>query len=54
MYACPECNSEVAVEPSTRVTTIIVCGACQSELEVVSTDPIELALAPAIEEDWGE
>lgn len=54
MYACPECDAQVAVDLTTRVTTIVVCAGCQSELEVVSTDLIELALAPAIKEDWGE
>ena len=33
---------------------IIQCPECGVELEVVNEDPLELALAPEEEEDWGE
>jgi len=33
---------------------IVVCDRCSSELEVVTTSPVLLALAPEVEEDWGE
>ena len=33
---------------------VIQCPECGVELEVVSEDPLELALAPEEEEDWGE
>ena len=33
---------------------IIECEECGAELEVVSEDPLEFALAPEEEEDWGE
>nr|WP_246062430.1 lysine biosynthesis protein LysW [Haloactinospora alba] len=33
---------------------IVVCEDCSSELEVVAVDPPVLALAPEVEEDWGE
>jgi alpha-aminoadipate/glutamate carrier protein LysW len=36
------------------VTSIVVCPACQAELEVIGVDPVEFALAPEIEEDFGE
>lgn len=36
------------------VTEIVVCPDCGAELEVIGVDPVELALAPEIEEDWGE
>jgi alpha-aminoadipate carrier protein LysW len=51
---CPECNAEVPVEGNVRVGEIVVCPDCQTELELVSVNPVELALAPEIEEDWGE
>ena len=54
MGICPECNAEVAVAANVRVGEIVVCPDCQTELEVVSVNPLELALAPEIEEDWGE
>ncbi len=54
MSPCPECSAEVAVEDTARAGEIVVCPECQAELEIVGTDPVELALAPEIEEDWGE
>ncbi len=36
------------------ISEILVCDDCQAELEIVSTEPPELVLAPELEEDWGE
>jgi alpha-aminoadipate carrier protein LysW len=33
---------------------ITQCPDCGTDLEVVSIDPLEVALAPEEEEDWGE
>ncbi len=33
---------------------ILDCGDCGAELEVRSVSPLTLALAPQVEEDWGE
>lgn len=33
---------------------IIECAQCRSELEVVSVSPLLMAVAPEVEEDWGE
>ena len=54
MSQCPECNAAVPVATNARVTSIVVCPACQLELEIISVQPIELAIAPEIEEDFGE
>ncbi|MFE6229077.1 MULTISPECIES: hypothetical protein [unclassified Streptomyces] len=51
---CPECMGELAVRPDVLPAEIVVCQSCSSELEVVATDPVVLALAPEVEEDWGE
>lgn len=51
---CPECGAEFVIPADTLVGEIIVCPECGAELEVMSTDPPELALAPEVEEDWGE
>ncbi|GAB2794028.1 lysine biosynthesis protein LysW [Amycolatopsis magusensis] len=51
---CPTCDVGVAVDNTVLPNEIVMCGECRSELEVVTTDPIRLALAPEIEEDWGE
>jgi alpha-aminoadipate carrier protein LysW len=51
---CPECDAEITLPEGTVVGEIIVCPECGAELEVVSLDPPELALAPEVGEDWGE
>ena len=52
--ACPDCTASVPAPPGARVSTITVCGSCQAELELISLDPPAYALAPEIEEDFGE
>jgi alpha-aminoadipate/glutamate carrier protein LysW len=54
LTTCPECAADVAVPAGTLEGEIVACPDCQAELEVVSLDPPELALAPEVEEDWGE
>jgi alpha-aminoadipate/glutamate carrier protein LysW len=51
---CPCCETELAVPSDSMLSEILVCNECQSELELISVDPIEVVLAPEIEEDWGE
>ena len=51
---CPECEAELALGPNVEESEIIVCPDCGVELEVISVDPIELEMAPEVEEDWGE
>ncbi|MGW8555978.1 lysine biosynthesis protein LysW [Streptomyces tubercidicus] len=52
--ACPECDAQVQIESNTRVSEIVECGDCRSELEVTSLAPATLTQAPEVEEDWGE
>jgi alpha-aminoadipate carrier protein LysW len=52
--ACPECDGEVALGDTVRLSEIVECGECRSELEVVALGPAVLARAPEVEEDWGE
>jgi alpha-aminoadipate carrier protein LysW len=54
MISCPVCDVEVAIPPKTRLSEILECADCRSELEILSLDPVTLALAPEVEEDWGE
>ena len=51
---CPECSAEVTLEADARVSEIVECVECRSELEIESTEPPTLILAPEVEEDWGE
>ena len=50
---CPECEAAVDVQ-GLLVGEILYCQDCSAELEVRSIEPAEVALAPQIEEDWGE
>lgn len=51
---CPECEATITLGKNTVEAEILACPECGAELEVVSLDPPELALAPQEEEDWGE
>jgi alpha-aminoadipate carrier protein LysW len=53
MTQCPECEAEVTVQ-GLMVGEIIFCPDCNAELEVINVEQPEVALAPQIEEDWGE
>ena len=50
---CPECEAELSLE-NVEKGEIVQCPECSAELEVISTDPLQLDLAPEEEEDWGE
>ena len=39
---------------SVRLNEILECAGCRIELEIVALSPVVLALAPEVEEDWGE
>jgi len=54
VQTCPECEDEVQISPSVRLNEIVECAGCRSELEIVALNPTVLALAPEVEEDWGE
>jgi alpha-aminoadipate carrier protein LysW len=51
---CPVCAAEIAITDDMVAGELISCPECGSELEVLSTNPPELAEAPQEEEDWGE
>ncbi len=51
---CPACDGKVELPEPARLCEVVECPECSSELEVVSLDPVQLTLAPDIEEDWGE
>ena len=53
MATCPECDAEFELT-GVEKGEIIQCPECGVELEVVNEAPVELALAPEEEEDWGE
>lgn len=54
MITCPICETPVDIPGQSRLSEILECADCRSELEVVSLDPLMLVLAPEVEQDWGE
>jgi alpha-aminoadipate/glutamate carrier protein LysW len=53
MTNCPECEVGIAVQ-DLLVGELIYCPECNAELEVLRLEPPAVALAPQVEEDWGE
>jgi alpha-aminoadipate/glutamate carrier protein LysW len=53
MTHCPECEADITVQ-GLMVGEIIYCPDCSAELEVLRLEPPAVALAPQVEEDWGE
>jgi len=54
MPECVECGADVALHETVETGEIVDCATCGAELEVVGVDPVELDMAPELEEDWGE
>ena len=50
---CTECAARITAAV-TLPGEILDCADCGAELEVRSVSPLVLALAPQVEEDWGE
>lgn len=50
---CPECGADLGLT-DVEVGEIVSCPECGADLEVLSVNPLQLGLAPAEEEDWGE
>ncbi len=53
MTHCSECEAEITVQ-GLMIGEIIYCPDCNAELEVLGLEPPTVALAPQLEEDWGE
>ncbi len=51
---CPECYAEVPIPSDVMENELVSCPDCGAELEIISLNPLELDLAPEVEEDWGE
>ena len=50
---CPECAGDLQLE-QVELGEILVCDDCGAELEVLSLNPLSIALAPQESEYWGE
>jgi lysine biosynthesis protein LysW len=54
LAACPECGFEIHVDEDVDKGETMTCEECDSKLEVVGLDTIELDLAPEEEEDYDD
>ena len=54
MSECTVCGARLALAEDILVGELIECEDCGSELEIVSTDPLQIEEAPEAEEDWGQ
>ncbi len=54
MALCPECDAEVDIPADAMENELVSCSECGAELEIMCLEPMELELAPEVEEDWGE
>ena len=52
--SCPECGATVEQSGNVVVGEVLQCPDCGVELEVTGVDPLEVDLAPKVQEDWGE
>ena len=51
---CIECGTTIPLGDGIILGEIAPCPDCGVELEVMNLDPLEVCLAPEVEEDWGE
>lgn len=54
MQTCPECATNVPVPDDAVEGEVLPCPSCEVELELLELEPVVLALAPEVDEDWGE
>ncbi len=52
--SCPECGAEITLGEKVEKGEIVQCPDCGADLEVMSVEPVQLAMAPMEEEEWGE
>jgi alpha-aminoadipate carrier protein LysW len=52
MGECPVCKAEVEIARNVSAGELVICGNCGSELELLRTNPVELAADPSAVEDW--
>jgi lysine biosynthesis protein LysW len=50
---CPNCDATITVGDP-RLDATIKCRACDTNLEIISTDPFEVDFPLEYDEDWDE
>jgi alpha-aminoadipate carrier protein LysW len=54
MTRCPDCGGNIDIEEEVGQGDTVTCPECGVDLEVVSTNPVELRLAKDLDEDEDE
>ncbi len=54
MTRCPDCGVNIDIEEEVNQGDTVSCPECDADLEVVSTNPVELRLAKDLDEDEDE
>ncbi len=54
MTRCPDCGVNIDIEEEVEQGDTVTCPECSVDLEVVSTNPVELRLAKDLDEDEDE
>ena len=53
-HSAPNAMAKSISRQTPMENELLSCAECGTELEIMRLDPIELGLAPEVEEDWGE
>lgn len=51
---CIVCEGDVTLPAEVMEGELLTCPDCGTELEIVSLNPVTVAEAPEVQEDWGE
>ena len=52
--ACPECEERVFVGANSEQGSIFTCEDCESKLELVGLDPVELDIMSQNDDEYGD
>jgi alpha-aminoadipate carrier protein LysW len=51
---CLECQAEIKPGNDLQKGEVVTCPECSTDLEIISVKPLKIALAPEVQEDWGQ
>ena len=52
---CPDCDETIVLNPTPKVGKRLTCPHCDTDLEVISVDPVELDwVYEESDKDWGD
>ncbi|NLB83447.1 MAG: lysine biosynthesis protein LysW [Synergistaceae bacterium] len=51
---CIVCEGDVPLPGTLMEGELLTCSDCGTELEVITLNPVTVAEAPEVQEDWGE